>query len=172
MKIGRFVYFAKVIEMESPIKIGCTSNPDMRLQRLMAWVPFQMEIMAFAPGGYVEESRVHRRFASSRLHGEWFSIDPALTAFISAIKASGVLPFDVAKVKRAPMGGLAAMLKKNSITLDGFAELAGVMPVVVYAWMHDTAGLSSVGRALGAFDTLGIPCQAEELFRLLGDVPE
>lgn len=64
------------------IKIGRTIRPHMRLVRLQIGSPIEIRILAVEPGGVAEEKAYHRRFASSRMHGEWFARTPELLAHI------------------------------------------------------------------------------------------
>ncbi len=91
-----FVYFAKPVDADGPIKIGISNEPVKRLKQLMVWSPVKLEIVAAFPGDYADEAAVQGMFAADRTHGEWFNTLPRLADFISAIargepvdKASG-----------------------------------------------------------------------------------
>lgn len=86
------VYFIKPIGLTGPIKIGFSANPVMRLKPLTSWSPIPLEIAVIAPGTFSHEKLLHEWFAPHRLHGEWFSVTPELTALITDLKAGGELP--------------------------------------------------------------------------------
>ena len=68
-----------------PIKIGMTASAANRLARIQSTCPFPVRVLASMPGGRSEEMRLHRQFAASRLHGEWFERSPELLAEIAAL---------------------------------------------------------------------------------------
>lgn len=86
------VYFLKPIGMDGPVKIGCSKQPQGRLQTLDIWSPFPLELMAIVPGDHKDERALHWHFRDSRLHGEWFAWTTRLHALIRRVKANGSLP--------------------------------------------------------------------------------
>lgn len=90
-----FVYFIEAAESEA-IKIGFTYSPLQRLQKMLYWSPCALRIAATAPGRIKDERAIHRAFASSRMHHEWFRRTPALTAMIDEVAKTGVLPAQAA----------------------------------------------------------------------------
>lgn len=86
-----FVYFVKPIGMTEPIKIGYSLNPVERLNTLMAWAPFHLEVVATAPGEMKDEYRVHCCFADLHSHREWFKAGPRLLEAIQKIAAGASL---------------------------------------------------------------------------------
>lgn len=83
----RFVYFVRPIGTEGPVKIGCSTAPASRVETYCTWSPVPLEIVATIPGGWSVEWAFHAKFAALRLHHEWFSADPELTATIEAIRS-------------------------------------------------------------------------------------
>lgn len=83
----KYLYFIKPVGMDGPIKIGCSKEPEHRLQGLAYWSPVPLEIMAFVPGSFDLERNVHQCFADAHSHKEWFHAIPRLVAAIAAIKA-------------------------------------------------------------------------------------
>jgi len=75
-----------------PIKIGESSNVRNRFSDLQASSPVVLSVLATCPGGSKAEREYHRRFASARLHGEWFSRTPEIEAEISKIRAEHGIP--------------------------------------------------------------------------------
>lgn len=60
-------------------KIGKTTNPDARLERLAIQLPFPCEQLGlFGPmsleGMDSAEKDLHRRFSERRVNGEWFKL--------------------------------------------------------------------------------------------------
>jgi hypothetical protein len=70
------------------VKIGVAADPLSRLRQLQTSSPVRLVLLA-ADRAYLEAERaLHRRFAASRLSGEWFTRTPELDALIDAV-ASG-----------------------------------------------------------------------------------
>lgn len=79
----RTVYFIQAASRSGPIKIGVAVSPADRLAKIQRMSPVLLDIIAeIRGGGQPEEARLHARFASHRLHGEWFSPAPELLAYI------------------------------------------------------------------------------------------
>lgn len=84
-KAGPVVYF---IGGESgPIKIGISGGPNSRLAALQIGSPIPLRIMATISGDLEMELAYHTRFASCRLHGEWFERTPELMAEIARLNS-------------------------------------------------------------------------------------
>lgn len=75
---------------EGPIKIGYALRPQVRLRTLQIGSPFDLIILAEAPGGAEAERAYHVRFAQHRLRGEWFARHPDILAEIEAVNKRGV----------------------------------------------------------------------------------
>jgi hypothetical protein len=68
------------------IKIGYTSRPVMdRLAALQTGNAGKLEVIAVVPGEQSDEAELHRRFAASRLHGEWFRPTPDLLRHLAFV---------------------------------------------------------------------------------------
>ena len=77
-----WVYFLRSGEA-GPIKIGYTgTTPNARLSALQTGNPEPLRLIGAVPGTMADESRLHDRFASVRLQGEWFRPVPELLNFI------------------------------------------------------------------------------------------
>jgi hypothetical protein len=77
-----WVYFVFATESER-IKIGYTQGPpEGRLQTLQTGSPEVLEYLGAIPGTLALEAELHRRFAASRVCGEWFQRTAELVAFI------------------------------------------------------------------------------------------
>lgn len=82
-RVRRVVYF--VLDPRARlIKIGRTGDLDMRLGALRsAHHPFLL-LVGTVEDGAMSEPDWHRRFADSRVSGEWFSMTPAIRSELSA----------------------------------------------------------------------------------------
>lgn len=79
------VYFVEA-EGVDRIKIGSTADLKKRLADLRNISPITLHLLAVVEGGVAVERTLHDRFASSRLHGEWFAASPELRALIQDIQ--------------------------------------------------------------------------------------
>lgn len=77
------VYF---IEGGGLIKIGVAFMPEWRMEQLQAMSPVPLTLLAIAPGGYELETKLHLKFAKSRVHGEWFRPTQELADIIKEYK--------------------------------------------------------------------------------------
>ncbi len=74
------VYF---IRAGDRVKIGMTASLPGRVDQLQVSTQEKLEILLVVPGGRAEEKQVHALFAADRVRGEWFTLSPALDAFIT-----------------------------------------------------------------------------------------
>jgi hypothetical protein len=81
------VYFIKDL-VTGNIKIGKAINPAKRLKSLQTGNPNKLVIVTTQVGGEELENELHRRFANSRISGEWFYPTKELEDYISALKQS------------------------------------------------------------------------------------
>lgn len=79
------VYFIRPIGMRGPVKIGCAAFPLHRLDTLMAWSPFPLEIAGTVEGDMDLERRLHGLFAASHTHKEWFTESDELSSLIGEL---------------------------------------------------------------------------------------
>jgi hypothetical protein len=79
------VYFIGC-EGSTAIKIGVSESADVRMKDLQCGSPVRLVLLATVLGGLKEERAYHARFASSRLHGEWFERTPELLAEIDRLQ--------------------------------------------------------------------------------------
>lgn len=84
-KLPKYVYFLRRKDGVGPVKIGCSRLPARRLAEFYRWSPYELTLLASAPGSSSWERGLHIRFAAYRLHMEWFAPAPALLAGIDAI---------------------------------------------------------------------------------------
>lgn len=68
------------------VKIGkATGDPSQRIDQLKTGCPFPIQVLGFVPGGRIEESLLHSRFAKYRAHGEWFRNEGALAEYLKTL---------------------------------------------------------------------------------------
>jgi hypothetical protein len=67
------------------VKIGYSSEPTKRLDRLATASPFPLELWATTRGSVRSEHDLHRRFRSDRSHGEWFRITDRIRDYVEAL---------------------------------------------------------------------------------------
>ncbi|MCS3690993.1 GIY-YIG nuclease family protein [Bradyrhizobium elkanii] len=83
LQIDGFVYFMTADCPDFPIKIGFTRKDNGRRQRLLqVGCPYALILLGRFAGRQGDERRLHRRFASQRLQGEWFARTPDLLNLI------------------------------------------------------------------------------------------
>lgn len=75
------VYF---VEGAGLVKIGFATSPIGRFYSMLTCSPVPLSLLASMPGGPPAENRIHIKFASDRVHGEWFRRSEALDAVIAA----------------------------------------------------------------------------------------
>lgn len=68
------IYFIQAVdEPEGPVKIGFTDRAvGKRLAALQTGNPRELRVVALTNGDRDTETYLHRRFAASRMCGEWF----------------------------------------------------------------------------------------------------
>lgn len=80
-----YVYFAAHVDV-GPIKIGSSADPNSRIIELRTGSPIWLDLLGVMPveNMLTAESGLHRRFAKSRSHGEWFHRTPELLDLIES----------------------------------------------------------------------------------------
>jgi hypothetical protein len=64
------------------IKIGRSDDPTARLAACQTGCPLPLTLLGSIPGRLSTERELHARFASLRIHGEWFRAETELVEFI------------------------------------------------------------------------------------------
>ena len=83
------VYFIQGTD-SGRVKIGATVNVPTRLGELQTGSPKKLKVLAVIESETERSAdrKYHPRFASSRIHGEWFNPSPDLMAFIGTVPKS------------------------------------------------------------------------------------
>lgn len=88
-KRGGFVYFLRVGDT---VKIGFSGDPLTRFNDLRTGLAKPITSIVMVHGDYHDERRLHHRFASVRLEGEWFRYTEAIRMVMAQAAAYGILP--------------------------------------------------------------------------------
>ncbi len=68
------------------VKIGVTRDLPGRLKKLQTGNPLPLTVVKTVIGDQTEEYDLHQRFATYRLHGEWFRREGALADYLVGIE--------------------------------------------------------------------------------------
>ena len=68
------------------VKIGVADNIRKRIQHIRSMCPYEVRLLAVMRGDAKLEASLHERFASSRLHCEWFGVTEDLVALVKAAR--------------------------------------------------------------------------------------
>lgn len=74
------------------IKIGYSQSATKRLGKMRTDCPVELKILHKEPGCRDTEESLHRDFAASHVHGEWFRTTPELIALIEQKKIALLEP--------------------------------------------------------------------------------
>jgi hypothetical protein len=94
------VYFIKDPQTNL-VKIGYSKNVLTRLEELRYQHGKNLSILFLRSGNRREEKRMHQVFAASRVHGEWFSFDPAMVDYAE----SGIEPTKAQNIGKTVIDG-------------------------------------------------------------------
>lgn len=89
MTAKTYIYFFKPVGRKGPIKVGCSEAPKLRLETFAAWSPVPLVFIGMVPGTLKDEQFLHRCFADSHSHGEWFQATSEVVDAIERILAAG-----------------------------------------------------------------------------------
>lgn len=84
---GNFIYFVQH-ENGGPIKIGRSQSPSKRIEQLQCSSSGRLKVLCCIPAPVSFELKIHQRFATLRVHREWFQPSPGLRKFIRQILAA------------------------------------------------------------------------------------
>ena len=79
----QYVYF---IRNGNTVKIGHSHSPHKRMADMRTANHAKLEMLAITDGGRMREKVLHKKFAKLRLSGEWFTLAPEITKYISGLK--------------------------------------------------------------------------------------
>jgi len=78
---GTGTYF---IKCDNFVKIGRTTDLNVRLQTLRTANPYDLELLAFTHFKDIERE-VHKKFKHLKHRNEWYKLTPELEAYIAAL---------------------------------------------------------------------------------------
>jgi len=99
-----WVYFIKSLVEDGPVKIGYSRTPDIRIQELQVASPHPLTLSAVwrSKDAKALESKLHRKFRSHKMNGEWFRPSPDLMKLIEFLHEKRL----VGSVRRSEVLGL------------------------------------------------------------------
>lgn len=151
------VYFI-LDEAARAIKIGWSTNVPDRLSALQTASSTKLILLGTRPGAAREEARIHAKFKSTRMSGEWFHVTDALIAFIdrytTTTKERENVQFKVTTAR------FAVLPQKTIVELQ---PTMNTPPALV----HAIAGI----MAKGMLDILAISFTGQMLMIYLGFLP-
>jgi hypothetical protein len=112
------VYF---VAAPGRIKIGFTTQPEVRLAHLQAVDMERLDVIGTVNGSRSDETALHTKLESYRLRGEWFSDNEEVRAVISLF-LSGKLKF-ARKQPLAQANNIASADVRVQVIQDSLAEL-------------------------------------------------
>ena len=80
-------YVIQSTEGDRIVKVGFSTNPQVRLTNIRHSVPFGVELVAMLTDGKATERRLKEMLSPWQRKGEWFDPRPELNAFLSAARA-------------------------------------------------------------------------------------
>lgn len=94
MKISELYGYVYLVESRGRFKIGQSKHPFKRLKSLTTGSPDSMRIVhSFRSLLYkFIEQQLHMKFASKRIRGEWFLLEPADVDYIKSLDGLGDSP--------------------------------------------------------------------------------
>lgn len=147
----KYVYFVRVADM---VKIGCSSDPQMRTANKSEWSPYPIVIDFQIEGSFQLESAIHAIFSDEWRHHEWFKATPRLEKFMDSLKSGdlSVLPKLGARLEDKMRSTLAKkkltrmVSKAEQIRFPGMSwqALYAIRPLAVKEAMESYAGASVV----------------------------
>jgi hypothetical protein len=69
-----------------PVKLGRSRDPLRRLADLQLSSPIKLDLIVAVPEKIFSEAAAHERFASQRLHGEWFQRSHSMNTWIGELR--------------------------------------------------------------------------------------
>ncbi len=81
------IYFAQA-EPDSPIKIGCSTAPELRIRQLTIDTKSPMRLLLVVPGGKPQEAYISARLSKHLVSPEWFRCCGDVLVFIAECRAA------------------------------------------------------------------------------------
>lgn len=127
------VYFIRAGD-NGPVKIGTAIDVSARLSELQCGNHKELRVLRVIPGGYCEESFLHRIYAARAIRGEWFEFtEEMLTKEISVLERERT-PF------QAEIAAIEKRLAESGKTIDDLCEAAGINRTTWQRWRNGEVG--------------------------------
>lgn len=141
------IYF---IETQGLVKIGYSNDPKRRFQMLATGCPTKSTLVAVCEGDEADEKRLHSRFGSHKLRGEWFNFHQDIHEFI----AENAIPYPVKELSgRRTDHPLTRHLGRTGKSLAAFARDLKMSRMQLYRIMNGesttTGRLRLISEATG-----------------------
>lgn len=134
-----FVYF---IGCADRVKIGYSEDPAKRLTKINADSPWPCELLGYVNADDFPESEVHQRFASVRLHSEWFALTAEIRAFVETAKVSQKQGLD--RFERTDLTDASPLKKWRILQKLSQKQAAELLAVSLVTWNQWETGRANV----------------------------
>jgi hypothetical protein len=142
----RWVYFARVVGTDGPIKIGCSSGPEGRCRQLGFDLATKIELLAEAPGDLHLERNLHLKFAPHRASAptrngwekaipgatEWFAPVHEILELIAVARETGKIDLPMEECRERAI----AARYKGGETLEQIGSSYGITRERVRQILH------------------------------------
>jgi len=165
------VYFVAPV-IGGPVRIGYSEAPKHRLAGLLAWSPYELQILATLDGGFLLEAWFLHRFRAHKHRGDWHKPEFPVIEAAHLIATTGAYP-------GAPVGDdryirlprlsidTVALADYFGLTEATFAAGLGMLPQSFGNWRHGSFGDAAAGTVLSLAHQMGVLLTIEgfEIFR-------
>lgn len=149
------IYFVRQAgDINAPIKIGYSKNPEQRVKDLQTALPYELELIGTMQGGLKREAQLHNDFADTRLKGEWFKATPELKMRIAALGGNDKIHLENIQVKQATLSAT----ENPRIIFDAMNK----RDVNIYLSMSIVITLTVFAGIVALFYFLGIPLTEDQ----------
>lgn len=130
-----------------PVKIGWAADPERRLCGLQIASPADLSLLAQQAGTIVDERALHRRFATTRLRGEWFAWSEDIAAHIKGLLPADLLTLqEVAEWLRARPSAILREVRQGRLPCSLIAGEPRFQTSEVESWAEEIGRYGEAGR--------------------------
>jgi hypothetical protein len=138
------IYFAECIAPDGKpfgaVKIGCSHNVKVRLQKLSAGQPYSCNVLASCPGGFLEEAFLHEWLRADQISGEFFRDTAEVRSLASSTRETNRFPLPVVvgsvPIRWIDQSGVGNFLAAHDLTVEQAVELTGRDPMFFAAGLR------------------------------------